>query len=175
MEPDAAYWITKLGLQPHPEGGYFRESFRSARVIPASALGGSHLGDRAASTAIYFLVTAEQPSHFHRLATEEVWHHYAGSPLELVFIHPDGKLSIQMLGKDLAAGGLPQCVAPAGTWFAGRVHAPGGYALCGCTLAPGFDFADFELAQRKDLLAAYPQHAREIIALTRGDVGHPAI
>jgi predicted cupin superfamily sugar epimerase len=166
VQLDAEYWIAELGLEAHPEGGYFKETFRSAQTLPESALG-KLSGDRSASTAIYFLVTAGHPSHFHRLATDEVWHHYAGDPLELVFIHPDGALESKWLGKDIAGGCLPQVLAPAGSWFGGRVHAQGGYALCGCTMAPGFDFADFELAERNALAAAHPQHAAIVTALTR--------
>lgn len=160
----ATDWIKRLGLLPHPEGGYFRETYRSPLVLPTEALP-DHGGDRSSCTAIYFLVTANAPSRLHRLATDEVWHHYAGDPLELVVIHPDGRLEYILLGSVDVQGCLPQAVVPAGTWFGGRVM--GEYALCGCTMAPGFDFADFELGTRAALLEAYPRHSQEIIALTR--------
>ena len=157
-------WIERLGLLPHPEGGYFRETYRSSLELPEGALP-EYNGKRCASTAIYFLVTSDAPSRLHRLATDEVWHHYAGDPLELVVIHPEGRLEKILLGSMLEAGCLPQAVVPAGTWFGGRVM--GEYALCGCTMAPGFDFADFELGEREVLIHAYPQHSIEIKALTR--------
>ncbi len=161
---NAEYWIDRLGLVAHPEGGYFKETFRSPEILQEDSLGQDYIGSRNASTAIYFLVTAEKPSHFHRLATDEIWHHYAGDALELIFIHPNGDLESKWLGKSDAKGCMPQLIAPAGSWFAGRVAS--GFALCGCTMAPGFDFADFELAGRQMLLEAYPAHAEMIDALT---------
>jgi uncharacterized protein len=164
LHEDAAYWIAQLGLQPHPEGGYFRETYRSPLTIPAPD---GYAGSRSASTAIYFLVTAAEPSHLHRLATDEIWHHYAGDSLELVIIHSNGNLETKILGKDIANGCALQVVVPAGTWFGGRIVAGGRYVLCGCTMAPGFDFEDFELGERHELLSQYPEHREEILALTR--------
>jgi predicted cupin superfamily sugar epimerase len=163
---NAEYWIERLGLTAHPEGGYFKETFRSPQILSEESLGQGYAGTRNFSTAIYFLVTAEKPSHFHRLATDEVWHHYAGNPLELVFIHPSGELESKWLGKSGEGHCMPQVLAPAGSWFGGRVAE--GFALCGCTMAPGFDFADFELAERNALSEVYPQHAEIIRLLTSG-------
>jgi uncharacterized protein len=168
LQQDAAYWVDRLGLIPHPEGGYFKETYRSGMNLPSEALAGDYVGDRSASTAIYFLVTWDNPSHLHRLGTDEVWHHYAGDALELVAIHADGRLERRMLGKDLDKGEMPQLVVEAGAWFGGRILRQGGYALCGCTMAPGFAFADFELGKREALTIAFPQHA-EIIAILTGD------
>lgn len=161
---DADYWIDRLSLLPHPEGGYFRETYRSPLSLDGDGLPGLQ-GSRSASTAIYFLVTDYAPSRLHRLATDEVWHHYAGDPLELTQIHPDGRLETILLGNSPHASGLPQLVVPAGVWFGGRVL--GAFALCGCTMAPGFDFADFELGDRDGLLTTFPQHEAVILSLTR--------
>ncbi len=156
--------VRQLGLMPHPEGGYFRESYRAATAIPAGALDRRYGGDRATSTAIYYLLEAGQRSALHRLRSDEVFHFYAGDPLNIIEIAPDGRLTETLLGADLAAGAIPQHVIPAGAWF-GAVPA-GRFSLVGCTVAPGFDFADFELAETAALLAAFPQHAAWIERLT---------
>ena len=132
MEADQI--IALLGLEPHPEGGYFRETFRDA---PASR-------QRAFSTAIYFLLKEGQSSHWHRVDAAEVWHWYAGTPLELGLAPQGGPESIVQLGSDLLAGERPQAVVPAGYWQ--RARSLGAWTLVGCTVAPGFDFAGFELA-----------------------------
>lgn len=162
MQP-AEYWVRHLRLQPHPEGGFFGETYRSALEITPEG----YPGRRPASTAIYFLITAAAFSAFHRLRSDEGWHFYTGSPLRLHLIHPDGSLETRLLGADPAQGQQFQTVVPAGVWFAAEVPAPDGYCLAGCTVAPGFDFADFELAERAALSAAYPQHAELIRMLTR--------
>jgi predicted cupin superfamily sugar epimerase len=159
-----------LGLLPHPEGGFYRETYRASEVLPQEALGARHSGPRSASTAIYFLVTAGSFSALHRIASDEVWHFYAGHPLEVVSIDEDDVLHIARIGMNLAAGEVPQYVVPKGRWFGSRLtspHAPDAYALVGCTVAPGFDFADFELADRGALIARHPQHQAIIEALTR--------
>jgi hypothetical protein len=130
----AAEIIRLLGLKPHPEGGHFREVFRDARSID---------GGRAASTAIYFLLARGQRSHWHRIDAVEVWHFYAGSPLELE-IAANGHREAITLGNDLAAGHRPQAVAPAHAWQAAQ--SCGDWTLVGCTVAPGFEFANFEMA-----------------------------
>ena len=132
MEADQI--IALLGLEPHPEGGYFRETFRDA---PASR-------QRAFSTAIYFLLKEGQSSHWHRVDAAEVWHWYAGAPLELGLAPQGGPESIVQLGSDLLAGERPQAVVPTGYWQ--RARSLGAWTLVGCTVAPGFDFAGFELA-----------------------------
>jgi predicted cupin superfamily sugar epimerase len=133
----AADVIRLLELKPHPEGGHFRETFRDARTV----------GDgRAASTAIYFLLARGERSHWHRVDAVEVWHHYAGAPLTLEIV-ADGRRSALTLGPDLAAGERPQAVVPAGAWQAAQSR--GDWTLVGCTVAPGFDFAGFELAPQE--------------------------
>lgn len=159
-----------LGLQPHPEGGFFRETYRASEMLAQGALGAHHSGPRNASTAILFLVTAGSFSALHRIASDEVWHFYDGHPLEVVSIDEEEVLHIARLGMNLLAGEVPQYVVPRGRWFGSRLaapHAPDAYALVGCTVAPGFDFADFELADRQALLKRYPAHASFIGALTR--------
>jgi len=164
---DARYWIEKLRLEPHPEGGHFRQTYKSEMLIAREALAGFG-GERAVSTAIYFLLEGKDFSAFHRLRSDEVWHFYAGEALVVHVLHPDGKYSRILLGGDLDAGQVFQAVVPAGCWFASHVANRKGWALVGCTVAPGFDFEDFELARRKELSAKYPQHRELISRLTRG-------
>ena len=161
----AAEWIARLGLVPHPEGGFFRETYRSAERVAADCLPGRFAGDRALSTAIYYLLHGDAISALHRIKSDEVWHFHAGSALELVTISPRGVVSRARLGT--AADASPQAVVAAGDWFGARVVDTGSYALVGCTVAPGFDFADFELADRATLLRQFPQHRADIEALTR--------
>ena len=122
---------------------------------------------RNVSTAIYFLLEGDQISVLHRIKSDEIWHFYAGSSLIVAGIHPDGTRATWRLGIDIAAGDLPQCIVPAGTWFGAHLVAPEGYALVGCTVSPGFDFADFEMADRETLSQRFPDHAGIIARLTR--------
>ena len=161
------YWIEKLQLEAHPEGGYFRQTYRSEVSIAREALPLGFAGARAASTAIYFLLEGENFSAFHRLRSDEVWHFYAGDPLIVHVIEPDGKYSSILLGRDLDAGQALQAVVPAGCWFASHVADWKSFAVVGCTVAPGFDFGDFEMGKRAELVARYPQHRELIERLTR--------
>lgn len=163
----ARYWIDHLNLRRHPEGGYFRETYRAPLVIPRSGLPEAFKGARNASTAIYFLLAGDEFSALHRLAADEVWHFYGGSALLVHSIDPDGKHSVTKLGQDAEAGEQFQCVIPAGHWFGCCLERSGTCALAGCTVAPGFDFAEFEMAKRGDLVAQYPQHRDVIHKLTR--------
>ena len=165
MDKDAQYWINHLGLSPHPEGGYYRATYKSELTIARGALPSSYQGDRSASTAIYFLLDGRDFSAFHRIASDEVWHFYAGSSLVVYVIGPEGDYSELHLGD--GSDEAFQAVVKAGCWFASRVKDTAGFALVGCTVAPGFDFADFELAVRPELVAAYPQHRKLIEELTR--------
>ena len=160
-------WIHALRLQPHPEGGYFRETYRASETVAGDALPARFGGSRAFSTAIYFLLEAENFSAFHRIKADEVWHLYAGGPLEVVSIDASGALTRHQLGLDLARGEQPQLVVPAGHWFASRPAPDVPYALVGCTVSPGFDFADFEMATRAQLTQSFPAHHPIIQALTR--------
>lgn len=162
----AAYWKEKLNLLPHPEGGAFREVYRAPLVLPKDKLTAAHTGDRAAATSIYFLLEEGMFSAFHRIASDELWHFYDGDTLCVYEINADGTLNKHLLGKDPEAGALPQVVIPAGSWFASRVEAPGSYALVGCTVAPGFDFEDFEMADRSKLTELFPAYDHLIKSLT---------
>lgn len=155
---NAKYWKDKLELISHVEGGAFKEVYRSAMVLPQEKLTKEHLGDRNASTGIYFLLEYGEFSAFHRIASDELWHFYDGDTLTVYEIKASGALIKHLLGKDIDAGEQPQIVIEAGSWFGSRVEVEGGYTLCGCTVAPGFDFADFELADREKLSEAYPMY-----------------
>jgi len=154
--------IERLGLTPHPEGGFFRETFRAPHSVAAP----SSPVSRAASTAIYFLLRAGEFSAFHSVLSDEVWHHYTGATLELHTIDRAGHHRRIELGPRLLAGECPQWVVPAGTLQAARVIGEG-FALCGCTVAPGFDFADFDMPQRSELTRRHPALADLIEAFTR--------
>ncbi len=163
----AAYWVEKYGMQPHPEGGYFVETYRAAEQIPHEVLPGRFAGSRAFSTAIYFLLEGHHFSALHRIQADEVWHFYAGDPLEVFVFYPEGgALEIIRLGPDPDTDEVFQAVVPAGAWFGSRPVVGAAYSLVGCTVAPGFDFADFELAERGKLLADFPQHEAVIVGLT---------
>jgi uncharacterized protein len=158
---DAQYWIKKLQLAKHPEGGYFKETYRSGETIPAVGLPPRFDEDRAFSTAICFLLTGDDCSTLHRIKSDEMWHFYAGSELTIHVIEPTGNYGQIKLGGDRF-----QAVVPAGCWFGATVEQRQAYALVGCTVAPGFDFADFELAKRDELIAQFPQHRVIIERLT---------
>lgn len=153
-------------MLPHPEGGYFVETYRSAETISCTALPQRFGGDRAFGTGIYFLLENHHFSALHRIQSDEIWHFYAGGSLEVFVIHNDGRLKVVKLGPNPDNGEVFQAVVPAGVWFGSKPASTSTYSLVGCTVAPGFDFEDFELAQRSDLLALYPQHQRIIEMLT---------
>jgi predicted cupin superfamily sugar epimerase len=165
--PNAQYWIDQLKLERHPEGGFFRQTYRASLVIEQHALPPTFQGHRSASTAIYFLLAGEDFSAFHRLAADEVWHFYVGGSLLVHSIDLCGNHSVTKLGQNPEAGERFQYMVPAGHWFGSCLERPDEYALVGCTVAPGFDFADFEMAERADLSAQYPQHRELINKLTR--------
>jgi hypothetical protein len=170
MRLTAKALIGTLGLEPHPEGGYFRETYRAGENVEASALPARFAGARSFSTAIHFLLTADTFSAFHRIASDEVWHFYAGAPINLEVLHPEGRHETIRLGNDPSAGMRFQAVVPAGCWFGAALAGnpdPEDFALVGCTVAPGFDFEDFELAERAVLFDAYPAHRAMIERLTR--------
>ena len=168
----ATHYIQSLNLQPHPEGGYFAETYRSAELVDKSALPARFSGDRVFGTAIYFLLESHHISALHRIQSDEIWHFYAGSPLNVFVIQPDGELVIIRLGSNPGQGEVFQAVVPTGCWFGSKpvvdstVVDSFGFSLVGCTVAPGFDFADFELANRTELLEEFPQHRAIIEMLT---------
>ncbi len=154
--------VAALGLQPHPEGGFFAETYRSDERIAIDRYG----AERTVSTAIYFMVTAESPSRVHRVRSDEIWHVYAGDPLEMLQLHPDGRGERIALGTRIAKGERPQVVVPRGVWQGVRVQPGGRFGLVGATVAPGFDFADFEMGAREELRSRFPSVAELIDALT---------
>ncbi len=157
-------WITQFNLQPHPEGGFFRETYRASEEITTAGLPARFNGPRSFSTGIYFLLRSQDKSLFHRIKSDEMWHFYAGSSLSIYVLH-QGRLEVKMLGAR-PEGYSFQCVVPAGAWFGAHVNEPDSYVLAGCTVAPGFDFRDFELAKRNELLIEYPAHRQIIEELT---------
>jgi uncharacterized protein len=163
----AEYWIEKLQLEPHPEGGYFREIYRSSEQLPVAALPPRYQGPRCFGTSIYFLLKGDQVSCLHRLQSDEIWHFYAGAGLTLYLIDPEGTLQTVKLGDDPEQDENFSAIVPAGCWFGGRANVGDSYTLLGCTVAPGFDFADFELGERQGLLDHYPQHCKIVKQLTK--------
>ena len=166
MTPDAAYWTAKLGLRPHPEGGAFRETWRSAESTAAEALPARFGTARTLSTAIYYLLQAGEHSRLHRLHADEVWHLYDGGPLILHLLTPAGEYVRLTLGREVERGQAFQCVVPNGCWFAAEPAEGAAFALVGCTVAPGFDFADFEMGTRERLLADHPGHRELVVRFT---------
>ena len=160
-------YIQHYQLMPHPEGGWYRQTYAAVEMISKDALPDRFGADRVFSTAIYFLLEQGNFSAFHRIKSDECWHFYAGDPLQVYVIQADGKLAITHLGNDIAKGQLFQYVVPANCWFASQ-PAPGSeYSFVGCTVAPGFHFDDFELADAVALSALHPQHTTIISQLCR--------
>lgn len=162
----AADVIRLLNLHPHPvEGGFFRETYRCAGVIPAATLP-AHRADRSVATAIYYLLKPGHVSEMHVLPGDEVFHFYLGSPVRMLQLWPDGSGREVVLGQDLAAGQVPQAVVPAGVWQGTHLIADDGFALLGATMAPGFEYADYRGGSRAELTAKWPVHAELIAKLT---------
>lgn len=157
----ADYWIRQLQLTPHVEGGAFRELYRSSLTSTPAGFP----GERPYSTSIYFLLQQGQFSAFHKIKSDELWHFYYGDALIIYEIDQQGNMITHKLGNNPDKGESFQILIPAGNWFAARVAEGSEYTLCGCTVSPGFDFEDFELADKASLLAAYPQHETLINAL----------
>jgi predicted cupin superfamily sugar epimerase len=148
---NAKHWIEKLDLLPHPEGGHYKETYRCADTITTPS------GQRNISTAIYFLLEEKQKSHFHRIQSDELWFFHSGEALEILVLDETGLHAI-LLGNNPDKGEALQAVIPAGKWFGSRVKNQTGYALVSCTVAPGFDFNDFELAKANELSRNFPEH-----------------
>jgi predicted cupin superfamily sugar epimerase len=162
---DANFWIETLALTHHPEGGWFAESYRSVESIAAEALPNRFHGERSFCTSIYFLLERSDFSALHRIKSDEIWHFYDGAPLKVVVITPAGELHEILLGRDAVQGQRLQAVVPAGCWFGAECC--GAYSLVGCTVSPGFDFSDFEMAEQSHLSNQYPQHGQLISRMTR--------
>lgn len=161
MHPDAEHWIRVLGLAPHPEGGWFRETFRSLERIPAEALPARFGGERCLATSIAYLLAAGEKSHFHRLRADESWWHHAGGAIHLHLLESPAARRL------VVGGGTPQAVVPHGTWFAAEPEPGASFALVGCGVSPGFEYADFELGVREDLVAAHPGEQELVRRFTR--------
>lgn len=161
-------WIEGLQLLPHPEGGFYKETYRSEETYFQESLPQRYMGVRSFGTSIYFLLTQNDKSHFHRLQSDEIWHYHQGGAVEIHMIFSNGEYSMQCLGTELKSGQQLQVIIPRGTWFAAQVVV-GDFILVGCTVAPGFAFEDFELADRQSLLSAYPQHRTLIEQFTIKD------
>lgn len=159
----AEYLIQKLSLEEHPEGGYFSQTFKSDKQFDLPGYG----GPRSACTAIYYLLKSGQFSAFHRVRSDELWHFYAGSALVLYVIEKGGRLRRIVLGSNLSRDQVFQAAVSAGDWFAASVVRPRSYSLVGCTVAPGFEYQDWELADRETLLKEHPEHRRIIVKYTR--------
>jgi uncharacterized protein len=153
-------------MQAHPEGGYFAETYRSAEKIPHHALPNRFKSDRSFSTGIYFLLESHHISALHRIESDEMWHFYAGCPLNVYTIDSEGVLKIISLGNNPENGEVFQAIVPAGVWFGSKPAEPDSYSFVGCTVAPGFDFEDFEMKSRTELLAKFPQHQTIVEMLT---------
>jgi len=159
--------IDSLELTEHPEGGFYKENYRSTGEISKEILPDEFTGNRNYCTGIYFLLTSGIFSAFHRIQQDEMWHFYEGSPLTVHMIDKNGEYSFQKVGLDIKNNELPQFIVPKNVWFASQVNEPNSYSFVGCTVSPGFDFDDFELADRKTLIEQFPDHQEIITDLTR--------
>lgn len=157
MERDAKYWIEKLQMTQHPEGGYFTETYRSDEKLSQTQLPNRYKSDRVFGTSIYFLLTTNSVSNFHRLNSDEIWHFHLGGMARIHFLFEDGTINSRLIGSDLDEGARLQVTIPRGSWFAAEVI-KGDFILVGCTVSPGFEFEDFVLADQQELLSAYPEH-----------------
>lgn len=159
--------VKKLGLLPHPEGGYYKETYRSEELVPGMALPERFTEDRSYSTAIYFLIEKDNFSALHRIKSDETWHFYYGDALEVIEIDHNGNLIKTLVGNNLNAGEVFQYTVKAGHWFGSRVKEGGEFSLAGCTVAPGFDFGDFEMGEKEKLISQFKQHKELIYTMTR--------
>ena len=152
MTLSATYYIEKLNLQAHSEGGFYTSTFVGDECVATKA------GERPSYTSIYFLLRSEDISHLHRLQSDELWYYHAGSPLTVHMIYPDGTYEARKLGLNIENGETPQVLVPKHTIFGSSVDETATFSLVGCMVSPGFDYADFELFTQEDLLKDYPQY-----------------
>jgi len=164
---NAKQYIHHLDLSPHPEGGFYRQTYRSSEYIPLNVLPPRFTGVRPICTAIFYLLERSDFSSFHRIKSDECWHFYAGNTLHIHVIEEDGNYNRIKLGSLIEQGETFQFVVPAGAWFAAE-PAPGtSFTLTGCTVAPGFDFNDFEMGHKATLISLFPQHGAILDRLCR--------
>jgi predicted cupin superfamily sugar epimerase len=156
------YWIEKLNLKIHPEGGFYSETYRSGEFIQHQALDKRYSGDRSMSTSIYFMITKDSSSKFHKIKSDEIWYYHTGGSLKIDIIKQDGTYMQLILGCNPDLNENLQVVIPHGSWFAASIN-DGDYVLISCGVAPGFDF---ELADRNTLLSQFPEHEKIIISNT---------
>lgn len=164
--PDSKTIVNKLELLPHPEGGFFKEVYRSNEIINNKELPGRFSGDRNFGTSIYYLLEKKQFSTFHKLKSDETWHFYYGSPLLLHVIDENGNYKKIILGNDLAKNQVFQFTVLRNCWFAAEVADKNSFSLIGATVAPGFDFNDFEIGKREELILKFPEYKELIENLT---------
>ncbi len=158
----AEYWIQHLSLVPHPEGGFFKEIFRSSISIDQKMLPLGFKNSRRLITSIYYLLRSGDISHFHRLRSDELWYYHHGSSIRIVIIDQEGHKQTKMLGPRIERAEHMQVLIPAGTIFGAEVIDSDSFGLFGCVVSPGFEFDDFEMYNKEDLLQAYPKHAELI-------------
>jgi len=144
--------ILQLNLQKHPEGGYYKETYRDDRIVSFDK--GE---ERSASTAIYYMLIGKDKSHFHKVASDELWFFHKGETIEIFIIEDDGSMRVELLGNSIEDGESPQVIVKRNQWFAAKIKSGKGYSLVSCTVAPGFEFKDFELADKNYLLKQYPK------------------
>ncbi|MBE0539575.1 MAG: cupin domain-containing protein [Ignavibacterium sp.] len=164
MNEKAKYYIQKLQLKKHPEGGYFREIYRAGEIISIDAPKKNN--KRNVSTSIYFLLEGSQISKFHKLKSDELWHFYDGTAVKIYILDQNGKLSETMIGREIKNGEMFQTAIEKNNWFAAEVIDKKSFSLIGCTVSPGFDFSDFELAKRENLFKNFPEHKDLILKFT---------
>jgi uncharacterized protein len=157
--------VKTLGLKDHPEGGYYKEMYRSNEMISKAALPPGFEGNRNFSTSIFFLLPSDKRSVFHRIKSDELWFFHEGSSLS-IYVIENNDLKILKLGSNMEAGESYQHKVPANCWFGSLVNESNSYSLCSCTVSPGFDFMDFEIAERNTILAEFPRFEKEILLLT---------
>lgn len=162
--------MERLGLVPlREEGGYFAETYKSEEVIPKDSLPERYPAERAFGTAIFYLLTPDTFSALHRLASDEIFHFYLGDAVTMLQLHPDGSSKVVTLGEDIRGGQELQVVVPRGTWQGSFLNEGGEFALLGCTVAPGFEYEDYEGGSREELVERYPEAREMIVRLTPGD------
>jgi predicted cupin superfamily sugar epimerase len=164
MHPESI--IKKLNLIKHPEGGYYRETYRSEGIIPKSVLPDTYSGNRNYATLIYYMLVGNDISCLHKLPSDEIWHFYEGSPLLIYMIDTKGKLEIITLGNEIDKGEVFHFVVKAGVWFGAEVVDKSSYSLMGCTVAPGFHFDDDIIGKRDELISMFPQYKELIMKMT---------
>jgi uncharacterized protein len=162
---DLQTWVSKLDLLPHPEGGYFKPTFESEESTSDNELSVNYDGKRKLYTSIYFLLSSNDVSHFHRLKSDELWYYHAGSPLTVHVIHENGEYEEMRVGMNLEQGERPQILVKKNSIFGSSVMEKDTCSLVGCMVSPGFEFQDFELFTQDELLERYPQHKEIIMKL----------